>query len=74
MLTHSLEETWSEFLRLMKERCSRVEYANWIAPIQLSTESNTAALLVPNVFVREYLLDNYREGCCTLVGHTTKSV
>lgn len=72
MLTHSLEETWSEFLRLMKERCSRVEYANWIAPIQLSTESDTAALLVPNVFVREYLLDNYREELCTFFGSLKK--
>ena len=73
MLTHSLEETWSEFLTLMKERCSRVEYANWIAPIKLNTDSETPVLLVPNVFVREYLLDNYREELCTYFGTGKKN-
>lgn len=72
MVTQSLEETWSEFVCLMKERCSRVEFANWIAPIQLDTSQDTLTLLVPNVFVREYLLDNYCEELATFFGTTRK--
>jgi len=72
MLAQSLEETWSEFLSLMKERCSRVEYANWIAPIKVDLQEDTPTLLVPNVFVREYLLDNYRDELCMFFGTRKK--
>jgi len=72
MLTQSLEDTWLEFLRLMKKRCSRVEYANWIAPIKVDPQADVPTLLVPNVFVREYLTDNYPEELANLFGANKK--
>lgn len=72
LTTTTTEKTWSEFLRLMQERCSRVEYTNWIAPIQVDTQAQEPTLLVPNIFVREYLLDNYREELCNLFGTKKK--
>ncbi|MBM3202144.1 MAG: chromosomal replication initiator protein DnaA [Chlamydiae bacterium] len=61
MLTQDLEQCWIEFLAFVKKSCSNAEYQNWLAPInvlEITTESIT--LEVPNVFVREYLLDNYK--------------
>jgi len=55
------EDLWSDFLSFMQNRCSRAEYENWIAPIQYIEASNPITLQVPNVFVQEYLLDNYHE-------------
>lgn len=72
MLEQSLKDTWSDFLSLMKKRCSRVEFANWIAPIELDINIEHLTLLVPNVFVREYLIDNYCEELCTFFGSDRK--
>ncbi|NGX50891.1 MAG: Chromosomal replication initiator protein DnaA [Chlamydiae bacterium] len=55
------ETLWSEFLSFMQNRCTRTEYENWIAPIQCIEESDSITLQVPNIFVQEYLLDNYHE-------------
>ena len=62
MLTSNPHDTWSQFLDCLQERCSSTEYENWLAPIKvinLTTEEIT--LEVPNIFVREYLLDNYKK-------------
>lgn len=53
------EDTWSDFLSFMENRCSRAEFENWIAPIKYVSNSDPITLQVPNVFVQEYLLDNY---------------
>ena len=54
------QSAWSEFLLFIKKSSSRVEYANWIAPIVCVKETDKEVTLqVPNVFVKEYLLDNY---------------
>ncbi len=55
------EDTWSDFLSFMENRCSRAEFENWIAPIKYVNDSEQITLQVPNVFVQEYLLDNYKE-------------
>ncbi len=60
ILTESIEKRWSEFVRSVKKRCSRVEYANWIDPVQVDSQAEVPTLLVPNIFVREYLLGNYK--------------
>ncbi len=61
-LTKIKEDMWSEFLTFIKPRCSRAEYANWIAPIQfVGCSDDKLTLQVPNVFVQQYLLDNYQE-------------
>lgn len=56
----TIETNWSQFLQLISQQCSSVEYRNWFEPIRLmSSEGGRIALSVPNIFVREYLLDNY---------------
>jgi len=61
MTLETKEDTWSEFLSFMQNRCSRAEFENWIAPIKCVEESDPITLQVPNVFVQQYLLDNYEE-------------
>ncbi|MCB1115227.1 MAG: chromosomal replication initiator protein DnaA [Chlamydiia bacterium] len=55
------EATWSDFLSFMENRCTRAEFKNWIAPIACVDETEELTLEVPNVFVQQYLLDNYSE-------------
>lgn len=55
------KDLWSDFLSFMQQRCSRVEFENWIAPIVWIQDSDPITLQVPNVFVQQYLLDNYQE-------------
>lgn len=53
---------WVEFLEFAKGRCSPSAFENWLAPIQLVNEGESELVLeVPNVFVQEYLLENYGE-------------
>lgn len=62
MLVCDLKETWTLFLQVAKEKCSAAEYKNWFAPITLIEATDTQLVLeVPNIFVQEYLLENYRE-------------
>ena len=62
MLTCNAEELWAQFLELIQKKCSKTEYENWIKPIQiLDSEEDVLQLEVPNIFVREYLLDNYKK-------------
>lgn len=62
MLTKNQADIWSDFLAHIEERCSAAEFQNWIAPIQVA-ESTTDELVlrVPNIFVQEYLLQNYKK-------------
>lgn len=53
---------WPHFLSLAKERCSPTEFENWISPIRLVEETAHGIVLeVPNVFVQEYLIANYKK-------------
>ena len=62
MLTNTPQETWSEFLDFIQERCSATELENWFAPIRVIDQGTTELCLeVPNIFVQEYLLDNYKK-------------
>ncbi|MBS3903795.1 MAG: chromosomal replication initiator protein DnaA [Simkania sp.] len=61
MLARHSQDAWSQFLTYIEERCSSAEYENWLAPIKvLDASTEEITLEVPNIFVREYLLDNYR--------------
>ncbi len=60
MLSCKEEDPWSVFLGVIEDRIPKVEFSNWLAPIQLVSYSETEVTLqVPNVFVQEYLMDNY---------------
>ncbi len=55
-------KNWSQFLDFAEERCSTTAFANWLAPIKVLHESEEGLTLeVPNVFVKEYLLENYQK-------------
>lgn len=62
MAAQSLENAWIEFLEFVKGTISPAEYANWLAPIRvLKTTENGLVLGVPNIFVQEYLTENYEK-------------
>lgn len=54
------KQGWIQFLEFLQTRCNRAEFENWIAPVQLVSSNNEEAVLeVPNIFVQEYLCENY---------------
>lgn len=63
MLVCNLTDAWLQFLELAKTRCSQAAFGNWLQPIRVA-ESETGeeiVLEIPNIFVKEYLLSNFRE-------------
>jgi chromosomal replication initiator protein len=62
MLTSQTQDAWDLFLEFIEDRCSSTEFENWLAPIKVK-ESNAEKLVVevPNIFVQQYLLDNYKK-------------
>ena len=62
MITKTPQECWSQFLECIADRCSATEYENWFASLRVLEGSNEELLLeVPNIFVQEYLLENYKK-------------
>lgn len=62
MLQCETKNGWLQFLEFVKTKCARAEFDNWIDPIELSSfSSNEVVLTVPNIFVQEYLIENYKE-------------
>ncbi len=73
MVEDKEQSAWSEFLLFIQKSSSRVEYANWIAPIVCLKETDKEVTLqVPNIFVKEYLLDNYAKTLATFLPLDTK--
>lgn len=68
MLTCDKQEMWNQFLSFAKKRCSPTAYENWLAPIEvIDSSSESFSLSVPNIFVKTYLLDNYKEDLCSFL-------
>ncbi len=62
MLTKTPKQCWEEFIQFMEDCCSATEFQNWIAPIKVDPHSNDELVLeVPNIFVQEYLLENFQK-------------
>ena len=62
MLECEIKSSWLQFVEFIESRCSSAEFQNWIAPIQLvEATPEEVTLEVPNIFVKEYLLDNFKE-------------
>lgn len=58
----ALKNGWEQFVEFIEGRCSSAEFQNWIAPIQLlDAQPEEISLQVPNIFVQEYLLDNFKD-------------
>jgi chromosomal replication initiator protein len=68
MLACDTRDAWVEFLQYAKKKCSPAAFGNWIAPIQVieSTEEQLT-LEIPNIFVQEYLLSNYKQDLCSFL-------
>jgi chromosomal replication initiator protein len=72
MLACKQSGCWNQFLEFIKERCSSAEYENWFNPIVLLESTEECITLgVPNIFVREYLLDNYKQEFCDFLPQKT---
>lgn len=68
MLDCEIKNGWIQFLEFIENRCSSAEFENWIAPIKLLEATPEQIILeVPNVFVQEYLLDNFKEVLCNFL-------
>lgn len=68
MLTCNECECWIQFLEFAKRNCSSTAFENWLAPIVvLEWSSEEIILEVPNIFVQEYLLDNYKDDLCAFL-------
>ncbi len=68
MLNANASQTWYEFLQYIRKRCSKAAFENWLAPIQVMESAKDAICLkVPNIFVKAYLLDNYKEDLCSFL-------
>lgn len=62
MLTEKSQDCWSQFLEFIEEKTSSTEFENWFAQIRVADFSATEICLeVPNIFVQEYLIDNYKK-------------
>ena len=68
MLISQTQDAWTLFLNFIEERCSSTEFENWISPIKVVESTvNKITLEVPNIFVQQYLLDNYKKDLAQFV-------
>jgi chromosomal replication initiator protein len=66
-------DSWDQFLQYIKKRCSATAFGNWFAPIAvMESTSDEITLEIPNIFVKEYLLSNYKEDLCAFLPVTVK--
>jgi chromosomal replication initiator protein len=62
MIECEIKNIWPYFLELIKKKISAAEFQNWIAPVKVAyTTEEKIILEVPNIFVQEYIMDNYKE-------------
>lgn len=61
-------DIWTNFLHYVKTRCSTTAFGNWLAPIRvLDCSAEAIKLEIPNIFVKEYLLSNYKKDLCAFL-------
>ncbi len=54
-----LEKIWLKCLNRFKNNLSKNEYVMWILPLQVLINKNSINLYAPNIFVLNYVRDNY---------------
>ena len=68
MLACDTQDAWTQFLQYVKTKCSMTAFGNWFTPIRvLEAKEEEIALEVPNIFVQEYLLSNYKSELCAFL-------
>lgn len=61
-------DAWNQFVQFVKANGSAAAFGNWIEPIKVISHSSDAITLeVPNVFVQNYLLANYKKDLCAFL-------
>lgn len=66
MLVCDTCEAWTHFISYIKSRTSTTAFGNWFAPIKaIESDSGEVTFEVPNIFVKEYLLSNYKKELCS---------
>lgn len=61
-------DVWTQFLQFVKTRCSPAAFGNWLAPIRvIESTTDEITLEIPNIFVQEYLLSNYKKDLCAFL-------
>lgn len=72
MLATDICESWTQFLQFVKTRCSATAFGNWLAPIRVvESTPEEITLEIPNIFVKEYLLANYKKDLCAFLPVTS---
>jgi chromosomal replication initiator protein len=62
LTTCDAHDSWQQFLEFAKARLSQTAFENWLAPIKVIEGSEKGLVLsVPNIFVKAYLIDNYKK-------------
>lgn len=73
MLACETCDAWVQFLQYVQGRTSATAFGNWLAPIVvLEFTPDEVILEVPNVFVQEYLLTNYKKDLCAFLPVTAE--
>lgn len=68
MLACDTCDAWTQFLDFAKTRCSATAFGNWLMPIHvLEATPEEIVLEIPNIFVKEYLLSNYKAELCSFL-------
>jgi chromosomal replication initiator protein len=61
-------EAWSGFLEFVKKNTSISAFHNWLSPIEVVSHTPEKIVLkVPNIFVKEYLLTNFKQDLISFV-------
>ena len=68
MLACDACEAWTQFIHYVKDKTSATAFGNWLEPITpFESDSDAITLQIPNVFVKEYLLSNYKKDLCAFL-------
>lgn len=68
MMACDVSEAWTQFIHYVRSRTSATAFENWLAPIKvLNSTADEITLEVPNVFVQDYLLSNYKKDLCAFL-------
>ncbi|ADI37652.1 chromosomal replication initiator protein dnaA 2 [Waddlia chondrophila 2032/99] len=66
-------DQWTKFLEYIQKQCSATAFGNWFEPIKvLESTSEGISLEIPNIFVKEYLLTNYKKELCAFLPVNSK--
>lgn len=62
MLACNTQNSWTDFLEHIRKKCSSTAFNNWFLSIKVvETKNGEIVLEIPNIFVQEYILNNYTD-------------